>query len=381
MFSQGKIDKFPKLILVREHCLYYMLEAPFNVCSEFVFLKGKEKRNWLCLWLAKSWFLLLAGLARRAPGRKVSTKWLTPARRSSWTQFLVRNAILNNKSYSYNSSHSKNFILLHFINLDDCDDAVFDDDADDDDDDAGDDYDDDDDADDDDDDDNDAQARRALRLTLPLLQLFLQPHAGHHHHHHSCQWNHDHNNPHQIHYHHLTCCQWGQCRHWQQACWAAHAWARWKGNHDDDDHSDDDDDDDCDDDDDFECYDDKVDPAMMAALMAACSVIQTGANTEEVNKILIPFLSMMRRWRRWFVQTGGERMKKCLFVFFMEGPGSGLCYLFLFIEVVPCHTKQPSSSWIGHSRSEKSVNLNSSKLRTLPPLTDLVFLFQHPMAR
>ena len=26
----------------------------------------------------------------------------------------------------------------------------------------------------------------------------------------------------------------------------------------------------------------KVDPAMMAALMAACSVIQTGANTEEV---------------------------------------------------------------------------------------------------
>ena len=31
----------------------------------------------------------------------------------------------------------------------------------------------------------------------------------------------------------------------------------------------------------------------------------------------------------------GERLKKCLFVFFMEGPGSGLCYLFLFIEVVP----------------------------------------------
>ena len=28
-------------------------------------------------------------------------------------------------------------------------------------------------------------------------------------------------------------------------------------------------------------------------------------------------------------------MKKYLFVFFMEGPGSGLCYLFLFIEVVP----------------------------------------------
>ena len=84
---------------------------------------------------------------------------------------------------------------------------------------------------------------------------------------------------------------------------------------------------------------------------------------------------------RSFVQAGGERMKKSLFVFFMEGPGSGLCYLFLFIEVVPCHTKQPSSSWIGHSRPEKSVNLNSSKLRTLPPLTDLVFLFQHPMAR
>ena len=30
----------------------------------------------------------------------------------------------------------------------------------------------------------------------------------------------------------------------------------------------------------------KVDPAMMAALMAACSVIQTGANTEEVILIM-----------------------------------------------------------------------------------------------
>ena len=92
-------------------------------------------------------------------------------------------------------------MLLHYIDLEDCDDASDDDDADD--------------ADDDDDDDNDVQARRALRLTLPLLQLFLQPHAGQHH---SCHWNHDHNNPNHIHYHHLTCCQWGQCRHWQQAC-------------------------------------------------------------------------------------------------------------------------------------------------------------------
>merc|ERR1719211_37395 len=32
--------------------------------------------------------------------------------------------------------------------------------------------------------------------------------------------------------------------------------------------------------------DEKVDPAMMAALMAACSVIQTGANTEEVLNIM-----------------------------------------------------------------------------------------------
>ena len=31
----------------------------------------------------------------------------------------------------------------------------------------------------------------------------------------------------------------------------------------------------------------KVDPAMMAALMAACSVIQTGANTEEVVLIMV----------------------------------------------------------------------------------------------
>ena len=31
----------------------------------------------------------------------------------------------------------------------------------------------------------------------------------------------------------------------------------------------------------------KVDPAMMAALMAACSVIQTGANTEEVILIMV----------------------------------------------------------------------------------------------
>ena len=37
----------------------------------------------------------------------------------------------------------------------------------------------------------------------------------------------------------------------------------------------------------FNDNDVKVDPAMMAALMAACSVIQTGANTEEVNFILI----------------------------------------------------------------------------------------------
>ena len=131
----------------------------------------------------------------------------------------------------------------------------------------------------------------------------------------------------------------------------------------------------------FNDNDVKVDPAMMAALMAACSVIQTGANTEEVKKSKFHSYPWGGGGAGWFVQTGGERMKKCLFVFFMEGPGSGLCYLFLFIEVVPCHAEQPSSSWIGHSRPEKSVNLNSSKLRTLPPLTDLVFLFQHPMAR
>ena len=82
----------------------------------------------------------------------------------------------------------------------------------------------------------------------------------------------------------------------------------------------------------------------------------------------------------WHVK-GWWAMGTCLFVFFMEGQGSGLCKLFLFIEVMLCHTKQPSSSWNGHSRPEKSVNLNSSKLRTFPPLTDLVFLFQHPMAR
>ena len=36
----------------------------------------------------------------------------------------------------------------------------------------------------------------------------------------------------------------------------------------------------------------KVDPAMMAALMAACSIIQTGANTEEVNKIMMTMVMM-----------------------------------------------------------------------------------------
>ena len=75
---------------------------------------------------------------------------------------------------------------------------------------------------------------------------------------------------------------------------------------------------------------DKVDPAMMAALMAACSVIQTGANTEEVTIILLTLILF-----QIICTNGGERMKKCLFVFFMVGQGSGLCYLFLFIEVVP----------------------------------------------
>ena len=36
----------------------------------------------------------------------------------------------------------------------------------------------------------------------------------------------------------------------------------------------------------------KVAPAMMAALMAACSIIQTGANTEEVNKIMMTMVMM-----------------------------------------------------------------------------------------
>ena len=40
----------------------------------------------------------------------------------------------------------------------------------------------------------------------------------------------------------------------------------------------------------------------------------------------------------------GNGRGTCLFVFFMEGQGSGLCKLFLFIEVMLCHTKQPSSS-------------------------------------
>ena len=39
----------------------------------------------------------------------------------------------------------------------------------------------------------------------------------------------------------------------------------------------------------------KVDPAMMAALMAACSIIQTGANTEEVNKIMMTMVMISNR--------------------------------------------------------------------------------------
>lgn len=39
---------------------------------------------------------------------------------------------------------------------------------------------------------------------------------------------------------------------------------------------------------------DQVDPAMMAALMAACSVIQTGANTEEVTIILLFFIILFQ---------------------------------------------------------------------------------------
>ena len=39
----------------------------------------------------------------------------------------------------------------------------------------------------------------------------------------------------------------------------------------------------------------KVDPAMMAALMAACSIIQTGANTEEVKKIMMTMVIISNR--------------------------------------------------------------------------------------
>ena len=74
----------------------------------------------------------------------------------------------------------------------------------------------------------------------------------------------------------------------------------------------------------------KVDPAMMAALMAACSIIQTGANTEEVNKIMMTMVMISNRGVRGWKNV-------CLFSLWRV---RGLAYVTFSCLLRSCHVTQ-----------------------------------------